>query len=77
MKRELIITIEKDIKEKAVQNVIEQLNGFSYIDAKIVLERVSSKIGNVAKITLSEDVPEQSDKLLNIPPQGFQESQVD
>lgn len=77
MKRELIITIEKDIKEKAVQNVIEQLNGFSYIDAKIVLERVSSKIGNVAKITLSEDVPEQSDKLLNIPPQVFQESQVD
>ena len=49
-------------QEKIAERIIEQLNGLSYVEASLILERAYNKIGSVAKITRSEVAPEQSDK---------------
>ena len=73
----MLVTRELDAKEEVVQNIIQQLDGLTYIDAILVLERVNLKIGSAAKISLPKVSSEQPDKPSNILSQGLRDYHAD
>lgn len=52
----------KIIKEKTVQNIMNQLNGLSYEEAASILQAVAVELTRSLKVTLCEVEQESSDK---------------